>query len=134
MVRFRQELRDGGNDRKRRFRIVGMAGAGAQVAEAPPDGPVRAQQAPRIAGADQVGEGEGFDFVRIGRGVLQATLEGAVGKFIGELEALDQTVADLFVRGVLLYTGQEVLPFGERIWAMPVESLWRLGAVPQEAA
>ncbi len=50
------------------------------------------------------------------------------------LEYLRDALGDRFVRGVLLYTGQEVLPFGERIWAMPVESLWRLGAVPQEAA
>lgn len=33
-----------------------------------------------------------------------------------------------FVRGVVLYTGREVLPFGENLMAMPVSSLWRVEA------
>jgi predicted AAA+ superfamily ATPase len=32
-----------------------------------------------------------------------------------------------FVRGVVLYTGQEMLPFGENLLALPVSALWRLG-------
>ena len=31
-----------------------------------------------------------------------------------------------FVRGVVLYTGREMLPFGENLMAMPVSSLWRV--------
>ncbi len=33
-----------------------------------------------------------------------------------------------FARGVVLYTGREVLPFGENLVAMPVSSLWRIEA------
>jgi len=29
-----------------------------------------------------------------------------------------------FVRGVVLYTGDQVLPFGDRLVAMPLAALW----------
>lgn len=35
-----------------------------------------------------------------------------------------------FVRGVVLYNGERALPFGNRLVAMPVSALWRLGAAP----
>lgn len=43
------------------------------------------------------------------------------------LKALAEAVGDRFHRGVLLYTGQEPLPFGERMHALPVSTLWRFG-------
>lgn len=43
------------------------------------------------------------------------------------LKALAAEAKQRFVRGVVLYTGTEVLPFGERLVAMPVSSLWRIG-------
>ena len=46
------------------------------------------------------------------------------------LRFLRDNYGDRFVRGILLYTGEQSLPFGDRLWAMPVDVLWRLGAVP----
>lgn len=46
------------------------------------------------------------------------------------LRFLRDNYGDRFVRGVVLYTGEHALPFGDRLWAMPVDTLWRWGAVP----
>jgi hypothetical protein len=43
------------------------------------------------------------------------------------LKALATDAKRQFVRGVVLYTGQEMLPFGEHLLALPVSALWRLG-------
>lgn len=40
------------------------------------------------------------------------------------LRALQAAVGDRMRCGVLLYAGQEVLPFGRGLWAMPVQALW----------
>ena len=48
----------------------------------------------------------------------------------GALRVLQREYGDQFVRGVLLYTGEQTLPFGEGLWAMPIDALWRWGAVP----
>jgi predicted AAA+ superfamily ATPase len=44
------------------------------------------------------------------------------------LRALAEATGDRFVRGIVLYTGRETVPFGERLFALPVSSLWRWGA------
>ena len=31
-----------------------------------------------------------------------------------------------FVRGVILYTGEQAVSFGERLRALPVSALWRM--------
>jgi hypothetical protein len=49
----------------------------------------------------------------------------------GDLRAMEQLrdeLGDRFVRGILLYTGEHTMPFGDRIWAMPIDALWRWGA------
>jgi predicted AAA+ superfamily ATPase len=46
------------------------------------------------------------------------------------LEFLRDQLGERFVRGVLLYSGEQTLPLGDRIWAMPVDALWRWGATP----
>jgi hypothetical protein len=33
-------------------------------------------------------------------------------------------LGDSFTSGVVLYTGDRVLPFGDRLTAMPVSALW----------
>lgn len=43
--------------------------------------------------------------------------------FMG-LETLAQITGDRFVRGVVLYTGESVVPFGEALRALPIEQLW----------
>ena len=77
---------------------------------------------------------------------VDVLLENAAGQIVGiEVKAsaspqkadfrgltfLRDVLGDRFVRGVLLYTGEHTLPFGDRLWAMPVDALWRLGALPQ---
>ena len=44
------------------------------------------------------------------------------------LQAFAQATGRRFHRGIVLYTGTEVVPFGPRLHAMPIEALWRWGA------
>lgn len=46
------------------------------------------------------------------------------------LRALAHAAGRRFHRGVVLYTGTEVVPFGPRLHAVPIEALWRWGARP----
>ncbi len=50
------------------------------------------------------------------------------------LRALAHAAGRRFHRGVVLYTGTEVVPFGPRLHAVPVEALWRWGARPAAAS
>ncbi|HET9551762.1 MAG TPA: DUF4143 domain-containing protein, partial [Anaeromyxobacteraceae bacterium] len=40
------------------------------------------------------------------------------------LRFLQEAVGDRLRSGVVLYTGRETLPFGPRLWAVPVSALW----------
>lgn len=40
------------------------------------------------------------------------------------LRVLADAAGDRFVRGIVLYTGKEVVPFGKNLLAVPVEALW----------
>jgi hypothetical protein len=42
------------------------------------------------------------------------------------LEKLRDMVGDDFVRGVVLYRGDRMVPFGPRLVAMPIAALWRV--------
>jgi predicted AAA+ superfamily ATPase len=42
------------------------------------------------------------------------------------LRGLAAALGDRFVAGFVLYTGQQTLPFGPKIRAVPMEALWRL--------
>jgi predicted AAA+ superfamily ATPase len=42
----------------------------------------------------------------------------------GGIKALQELVGKSFVRGIVLYTGQQVLNFGEGLTALPVGALW----------
>jgi len=44
------------------------------------------------------------------------------------LRTLADAVGPKFHRGIVLYTGREVVPFGPRLFAVPVEALWDWGA------
>jgi hypothetical protein len=35
-----------------------------------------------------------------------------------------------FRRGIVLYTGAEIVPFGAGLFALPVEALWRWNGQP----
>lgn len=40
------------------------------------------------------------------------------------LEALRDERGDAFVAGVVIHAGEQTLPFGDRLWALPVSALW----------
>lgn len=42
------------------------------------------------------------------------------------LELLRAQLGKAMVAGVVLYTGDQVLPFGDRLWAVPIPALWEL--------
>lgn len=41
------------------------------------------------------------------------------------LSELRESRDDDFLAGIVLYCGEQTLPFGERMWALPVSALWR---------
>ncbi len=47
------------------------------------------------------------------------------------LEDLKQTVGQRFLRGILLYMGSEIVPFGPSMHALPLSALWKMGATEQ---
>ena len=68
-------------------------------------------------------------------------LEDAAGRIVGVeckavttvtaedfkgLRHLAQVTGEHFVRGVVLYTGDKVIPFAANLHALPVSSLWQL--------
>jgi predicted AAA+ superfamily ATPase len=42
------------------------------------------------------------------------------------LRHLEQRVGDRFIAGYVFYTGQQTLPFGGKMRAVPLEALWAL--------
>ncbi len=42
------------------------------------------------------------------------------------LELLRDKVGPSMIAGVVLYAGDQVLPFGDRLWAIPIPALWEL--------
>jgi len=41
------------------------------------------------------------------------------------LDALAEASGDKFCRGVVLHLGDHAIPFGEKLWALPINELWR---------
>lgn len=41
------------------------------------------------------------------------------------LRAIAEAVGSRFVRGIVLYAGPQVIPFGERLHAVPLSLLWQ---------
>ena len=54
-----------------------------------------------------------------------ATLSAASGDPEGFIQGLAEAAGDRFHRGVILYLGEEVVPFGRTMHALPLEALWR---------
>mgnify|MGYP000355233458 CR=1 FL=1 len=46
------------------------------------------------------------------------------GDFSG-LQALREAAGEKFVRGAVLYLGEQRLPYGDGMWALPISTLWR---------
>jgi predicted AAA+ superfamily ATPase len=40
------------------------------------------------------------------------------------LELCRDTIGNKFIKGIVLYTGEELVPFGDRLWALPVNYLY----------
>jgi uncharacterized protein len=47
-------------------------------------------------------------------------------EWLHQLEHMRDTLGDNFIAGVVLYGGQHVLPFGDRLMAAPISALWEL--------
>jgi hypothetical protein len=45
------------------------------------------------------------------------------------LRALADDAGRRWVRGIVLHSGSELLPFGDNLAALPVSALWRLGSL-----
>ena len=54
------------------------------------------------------------------------TLNGARQADLAGLRYLADRLGSRFVAGYVLYTGQQTLPFGDRLRAMPMDALWHL--------
>jgi len=48
------------------------------------------------------------------------------GDFRG-LKYLSHLLGDRFLSGIVLYTGDQPVPFGSNLYALPVSALWRGG-------
>jgi hypothetical protein len=75
--------------------------------------------------------GQEVDFVLEGRdgriaGVEVKAARTLSGSEFGGLRLLAAVTGSKFVRGVVLYLGNDVLQFADRLWAMPVSALWRM--------
>lgn len=72
---------------------------------------------------------------------VDVLLEDAAGRVVGievktaatinshdfrGLRHLKEALGERFVRGVVLYTGESVIPFGDNLHALPIGSLWQL--------
>jgi hypothetical protein len=53
------------------------------------------------------------------------------GDFKG-LKHLSNLLGDRFLRGIVLYTGDQPVPFGSNLYALPVSTLWRTGEMHHE--
>jgi len=67
-----------------------------------------------VSGPDQIGKGHPLDFIGRGRGLLEIPSKHLVAELIGELEALDQPVANLLVRRLALATAEPLATNGIR--------------------
>ena len=71
-----------------------------------------------------------FDKVRdIEASILQRELEVKISssldaKDFKSLELCRRTIGDKFKKGIVLYTGNDLVPMGDRLWAVPVNYLW----------
>lgn len=52
------------------------------------------------------------------------------GRDFAGLRMLAEAVGSRFLRGIVLYAGEEPVQFGPNLWALPIPSLWELGATP----
>ena len=83
-----------------------------------------------------------FHYRQRERREIDAILEHPDGRIVGievksgatvrhddfrSLAYLRDKLGPRFVKGIVLHTGGSTLPFGDRLWAMPISSLWSAG-------
>jgi len=86
--------------------IVSVSGPGAHFAKAPPSRPIASQQSLGISGPDQICEGHPVDFVGRRCDFFEIPPEHFMAEFIGELEALDQSLPNLLIARFPLVAGE----------------------------
>ncbi len=62
-----------------------------------------------------------------GRGIVGVEIKASATIARGDFSGLQDLAASTgapFVRGVLVYTGDQLLPFGDRMWAVPIGAFW----------
>jgi predicted AAA+ superfamily ATPase len=74
--------------------------------------------------------GKEVDFVLEDRGGsvvgIEVKLAASVqARDFSGLRSLQETAGAAFVRGVVLYLGEQILPAGERLWAVPLAEMFR---------
>lgn len=50
------------------------------------------------------------------------------------LKVMAGALGETFHRGIVLYTGTGIVPFGANLHAVPISALWRMGAVPNPSS
>jgi uncharacterized protein len=56
---------------------------------------------------------------------IEVKLSSSVAaKHFSGLKVLRELAGKRWIAGVVLYTGQEVVPFGDKLWAAPISTLW----------
>ncbi len=81
-------------------------------------------------------DGREADFIleaRGGRRIVAVEVKAAATvtrEDAAQIASLARDAGDLFHRGVILYGGDRVVPFGDKIHAVPLSSLWRLRQEP----
>jgi len=48
------------------------------------------------------------------------------------LKYLSDLLGKRFLRGIILYTGDQPVPFGSDLYILPVSALWKTGEAPHE--
>ncbi len=74
-------------------------------------------------------DGKEVDFVLERRDGKLAAIEVKARDAVGEmdfngLKELQRQIGDDFLCGIVLYRGNKTVPFGEKLWAMPVDAMW----------
>jgi len=75
------------------------------------------------------GDGKETDFVIENDAGEAIAIEVKLDSFLNakdfeNLELCRDTIGDNFKKGIVLYTGEEAVPFGNKLWALPVNYLW----------
>ena len=60
---------------------------------------------------------------RVYRREVKASATVAVSDFAA-LKALRDQLGEQFHAGVVLYLGEQIVPFGDKLWLVPMPALW----------